>query len=124
MSFDQFDLENKLIMWLTKTFLTSLSQCGIIQRRAIRREFEPVGPTLLKDTLGAGWGLLPILQWVGSWFFRQVERRYHNRESNRQPLCLDLSTSSLSSTNLGSSRTISVWYMKGLIATPSNLVFT
>ena len=37
------------------------------QRRAIRREFEPVGPTLLKNPLGAGWGLLPTLQWMGFW---------------------------------------------------------
>ena len=28
------------------------------QCRAIRREFELVGPTLLKNSLGAGWGLL------------------------------------------------------------------
>ena len=35
--------------------------------RAIRREFEPVGPTLLKSPLRAGWGLLPTLQWAGSW---------------------------------------------------------
>ena len=27
-------------------------------------KFEPVGPTSLKNPLGAGWG---ILQWVGSW---------------------------------------------------------
>ena len=36
------------------------------QRRAIRHEFESVGPTLLKNPLGAGWGILPTLQWVGS----------------------------------------------------------
>ena len=41
-----------------------------LQHRAIRREFEHVGLTLLKDFLGAGWGLLPALQWVGSRFFR------------------------------------------------------
>ena len=32
------------------------NQCG-----AIRREFEPVGPTLLKTPLGAGRCLLPTL---------------------------------------------------------------
>ena len=37
------------------------------ERHAIRREFEPVRPTLLKDPLGAGWALLPTLRWVGSW---------------------------------------------------------
>ena len=31
------------------------------QHRAIRREFESVGPTLLKNPLGAGWRLLPTL---------------------------------------------------------------
>jgi len=31
------------------------------QRRVIRHEFEPVGPTMLKNPLGAGWGLLPTL---------------------------------------------------------------
>ena len=31
------------------------------------REFEPVGFTLLKNPLGAGWGVLPNLQRVESW---------------------------------------------------------
>jgi hypothetical protein len=51
------------------------------QHRAIQREFEHVARTLLKNTLGVRWGLLPILWWVGSWlptylnsFFRQVKR--------------------------------------------------
>ena len=40
--------------------LQSLNKNNInIQCRAIRREFERVGPTLLKDFLGARWGLLP-----------------------------------------------------------------
>ena len=34
---------------------------------AIRRRFESVGPTLRKNPLGAGWGLLPTLRWVGCW---------------------------------------------------------
>ena len=38
-----------------------------IQRRAIQSDFEPVGPTLRKNPLGVGWGLLPTLRWVGSW---------------------------------------------------------
>ena len=36
------------------------------QRHEIRREFEPIGPTMLKNLIGAGWGLLPTLQWVDS----------------------------------------------------------
>ena len=31
------------------------------------REFEPIGPTLLKNPLDAGWGWLSTLRWVGSW---------------------------------------------------------
>jgi hypothetical protein len=30
-------------------------------------EFEHVGLIMLKNPLGARWGLLPILWWVGSW---------------------------------------------------------
>jgi hypothetical protein len=45
-----------------------------LQCRAIQSEFEHVGPTLLKDFLGARWGLLPTLQWVGYWFFHQVKK--------------------------------------------------
>ena len=40
----------------------SINQCWVI-----RREFESIGPTLFKNCLGAGWGLLPALRWVGSW---------------------------------------------------------
>jgi hypothetical protein len=29
---------------------------------------------MLKNPLGAGRGLLPTLRWVGSWFFREVDR--------------------------------------------------
>ena len=52
------------------------------QHRATRREFELVKPTLLKNPLGAGWGLQPTLRWVGSWLptylasFHQVERDF------------------------------------------------
>ena len=54
---------------------------------AIGREFLSmlVLRTLLKNPLGVGWGLLPILLWVGSWLptyltslFRQVEIRFHS----------------------------------------------
>ena len=38
------------------------------QRRAIRREFEAVGPTLLNNPFGARWGLLFNLR-VGGLFF-------------------------------------------------------
>ena len=31
---------------------------------AIQPEFEPVGCTMLKNPLVAGWGLLPTLRWV------------------------------------------------------------
>ena len=75
------------------------------QRWAIRREFERVGLTLLKDLLSARWDLLPTLQWVGSWLYCQGGRRFHSRELNRQPLRSDLGTSSLSYGNLGSSWT-------------------
>ena len=51
---------------------------------SLRHEFESIGPTLFRNPLGAGWGLLPTLQWVGSWLptylaslSRQVERRFH-----------------------------------------------
>ena len=76
-----------------------------IQHRAIHHEFKPVGLTLLKDPLDARWGSLRTLQWVGSWFFRQVKRRFQNRELNRQPLRSDLGTSPLTSGRLGSSWT-------------------
>ena len=36
------------------------------RKKAIRRKFEHVGPTLLKNPLDAMWGLLLALQWVGS----------------------------------------------------------
>jgi hypothetical protein len=37
------------------------------QRHAIKREFEPVGLTLLKNPLNARWGLLLTLRRMGSW---------------------------------------------------------
>ena len=60
------------------------------QHWAIRRELESVGPTLLKNLLGAGWSLPPTLRWVGSWlliyltsFYRQVEKiSQRNRPAN------------------------------------------
>ena len=52
---------------------------------------------MLKDPLGARWGLLHTLRWVGIWFPRQVERKIHYMESNYQPLRSDLGTSQLSS---------------------------
>ena len=60
---------------------------------------------LLKDPLVTKWDLLPTMQWVGSWFFCEVERRFHIREWNCQPLCSDLGTFSLSSSSLGLSQT-------------------
>ena len=41
--------------------------------------------------------------WPPGWFFRQVERRFHRRESNHQPLLSILGTSPLSSSSFGSS---------------------
>jgi hypothetical protein len=38
-------------------------------------------------------------------FIRQVERRFHDHELNRQPLCLVLGISPLSSGSLGSCQT-------------------
>ena len=37
------------------------NQNNNIQCPAIRREFETVGPTLLKNPLGVGWGVMPTL---------------------------------------------------------------
>ena len=61
-----------------------------IQRRAIRCEFEPVAPSILKDSFGGGWSLLPTLAVGALLVFRQVERRFHVRESNREPHRSDL----------------------------------
>ena len=67
-------------------FIASARRSGLLfsyarhQRRAIRREFEPIGPIMLKNHYGAGW--VP-LRWVASWlpiyltnFFHQEERRF------------------------------------------------
>ena len=72
---------------------------------AIQQEFEYVGPTLLKNPLGAVWGLLPTLRWVSSWFptylasvifFLSSREKISHRESNLQHLHLEMNTSSLS----------------------------
>ena len=42
------------------------------QRRAIRREFEPVGPIMLKNPLSAGWDLLPTLHGWALVEFREI----------------------------------------------------
>ena len=67
---------------------------------------------MLKNPLGVRWGLLPTLQWMGSWlstypasFVHQVERRFHSRKSNHQPLHSETGTSPLSPNSLGSSWT-------------------
>ena len=86
------------------------------QHRAIRREFQSVGLTLLKNPVGAWWGLLPTLQWVGSWlptymtsiFFPLSSREKISQwESNHQPLHLEMGTCPLSPGSLGSSLTSS-----------------
>ena len=46
--------------------ITSTAKEKKNQRRPIRREFEPVCPTMLKKMLDAVWGLLPTLRWVNS----------------------------------------------------------
>ena len=79
---------------------------------------EPIGPSLLKNPFGARWGLLPPLQWVGSWlptylarffflfsFLWSSREKLSQWESNRQPLHLEMDTSPLSPGNLGSSQT-------------------
>ena len=48
----------------------------------------------------------PMRQLTTWQVFCQVERRFHSQESNRQPLPWDLGISPLSSSSLGSSRTI------------------
>jgi hypothetical protein len=72
------------------------------QRRAIRREFESVGLILLKNLLGAGWGLLSTLRWVGSWLPTYLanlvlpsREKISQWESNRQALHSEMSTSPL-----------------------------
>jgi hypothetical protein len=49
--------------------------------------FSPIGPTLLKNPLDAGWGLLPTLPWASFWrpaylanflsYVIKLERRFH-----------------------------------------------
>ena len=57
------------LTWLPSSQLESPLLVGIDnQHRAIQCKFQPVGLTLLKNLLGAWWGLLPTLRWVGSWF--------------------------------------------------------
>jgi hypothetical protein len=86
------------------------------QRHAIKREFEPVGLTLLKNPLNARWGLLLTLRRMGSWLPTYLPTylvdsppssrdKNSQRGSNRQPLHSDLGTSPLSPNSLGSSRT-------------------
>ena len=104
------------------------------QHQAIWCEFEPVGPTLFKNPLGAGWGLLPTLRWVGSWlptylagFVLSSREKILERESNRQPLHLRMGTSPLSPRSLGSSKITYLtimkdigWHLIGNIETYSN----
>jgi hypothetical protein len=51
--------------------------------------------------LGVGRCFLVTLRWVVSWLFCQVERRFHIRESNRQPLRSVIGYLSTSSGSLG-----------------------
>ena len=76
---------------------------------AIWREFKPIGA---QESLGAGWGLLPTLRWVGSWlpiylasFFRSSREKLSQWISNRQPLHSKMGTSPLSHGSLASSHT-------------------
>ena len=81
------------------------------QRQAIWCEFEPVGPTLLKNPLGVGeLYCLPCGGWT-LWlpaclasFFSSSKEKIPHQESNRQPLHLKMGTTSLSPRSLGSSR--------------------
>ena len=63
---------------------------------------------MFKNPLGAGWGLLPTLWWVGSWllaylpsFFMSGKEAISQRESNRQPLHSEMGSSPLSPGSLG-----------------------
>ena len=55
---------------------------------------------MLKNPLGARWGLLPTLQWMGSWlptylasmFFLPSREKVSQRELNHQLLHLEMST--------------------------------
>ena len=44
---------------------TNTNDNNNIHHQAIRRELEPVGPTLFKDPLDTKWGVLPTLRLVG-----------------------------------------------------------
>jgi hypothetical protein len=67
----------------------------------------------LKNALGAGWGLLRTLRWVGSWhptylasFFPSSREKISQWESNRQPLHQKwVSLHYISPGSLGSSQT-------------------
>ena len=60
----------------------------------IQLEFEPIGPTMVKNPLAARWGLLPTLWLVDSWlptylasFFSPSSREEISQWGlNRQPL--------------------------------------
>ena len=100
------------LTWLPSSQLESPLLVGIDnQHRAIQCKFQPVDLTLLKNLLGAWWGLLPTLRWVGSWlptylvsfFFQLGREKISQRELNCQPLHLEMGTSPLSPGSLGSS---------------------
>jgi hypothetical protein len=84
-----------------------------VQRWAIQCEFEHVGPTLFKNVVGVGWGLLPTF--CGGWalgflctylgFLLSSKEKISQRESNRQPLHSELGASPLLPGGLWSSRT-------------------
>ena len=81
------------------------------QHQAIQRNFEPIGLTLLKNPLGARWGLLSTLRWVASWlptylpsfFLPSSREKILQRESKHQPLHSEMGTSPLSPGSLQSS---------------------
>ena len=64
---------------------------------AIRRKFEHVGLIMFKNPFGAGWGLLPTLQWVSScstlWMYSTFEVR--TRRPHRHSFTLSLPLPSL-----------------------------
>jgi hypothetical protein len=66
-------IHGKMTYSLSNISFVYLKEEGCSQRKekknqhwAIQREFEPVGSIMLKNPLGAGWGLQPTLRWVGS----------------------------------------------------------
>jgi hypothetical protein len=91
-----------------QTLHNIIKQCAIIHVG-----FLDVGYLLTKSLLGAGWGILPTLGWVGSClptylpsFLLSSREKISQQESNHQSLHSEMGTSPLSPGSLGSPWTI------------------